>query len=284
MKLGGTTIPLAGWVIDPQQPVQSRTERQAAIRTLVERYGLAAVELTLDLGILYPQVFDADFYAGVAKLQQELAFACTAHLPFLWLDPSAPNEPVRQASLACLQRALRLVRPVEVEAYVLHLWGATTIQIAGLLEHPAQRQAILGILLTQAARSLDRLCEDIAPHKLCVENLEAPAFDLVWPVLEQRGVSVCLDVGHLAWQGGHEQELLARHSRQIRVIHLHDARVMHTNDHRQVRDHLPLGEGQIDHRAFLQRVQGMGYQGVVVLEVNNQADLEACLVQVQAFL
>jgi sugar phosphate isomerase/epimerase len=284
MKMGATTIPLAGWVVNPLEPIQSRTQRLAAIRALVERYGLTAVELTLDLGTLYPQVFDAGFYAAVAQLQQELAFACVVHLPFLWLDPSAPNEPVRQASMACHSQALTLVQPIEVEAYVLHLWGFTTIQIISLLEHPAQRRAILGVVLAQAARSLDALCEDVQPQKLCVENQEAPVFDLVWPILEQRGVSLCLDVGHLACQGGHEREFLARHGNQIRVVHLHDARVMPTGDRLQVRDHLALGEGQIDYQAFLEQLQAMDYQGVVTLEVNSQADLEACLARVQAFL
>ena len=49
MKIGATTIPLAGWVADPRRPEQSRAHRLAAIRQLVGGYALSAVELTLDL-------------------------------------------------------------------------------------------------------------------------------------------------------------------------------------------------------------------------------------------
>jgi hypothetical protein len=69
--------------------------RLAAIRQLVEEYGLSAVELTLDLGVVFPQVFGSGFYAAVAELQQELGFTCSVHLPMLWLDLASLNESVR---------------------------------------------------------------------------------------------------------------------------------------------------------------------------------------------
>ena len=46
MKIGATTIPLAGWVADPRRPQQSRAHRLAAIRQLVTDYDLSVVELT----------------------------------------------------------------------------------------------------------------------------------------------------------------------------------------------------------------------------------------------
>ena len=94
MKLGATT-PLTGWLADPQQPERSRAQRLAAIRQLAEGYGLSAVELTLDLSMVYPGVFDGDYYSAVADLQQELAFTCTVLLPFLWIDPASLNSLVR---------------------------------------------------------------------------------------------------------------------------------------------------------------------------------------------
>jgi hypothetical protein len=76
MKLGSTTLPLAGWLADPQQPELSRAQRLAAIRRVVTGFGLSAVELTLDLGMIHAGVFDRGFYASVADLQQELGFTC----------------------------------------------------------------------------------------------------------------------------------------------------------------------------------------------------------------
>jgi sugar phosphate isomerase/epimerase len=229
-------------------------------------------------------VFDAGFYATVADLQQELGFTCTVHLPFLWLDPSSLNEPVRQASVGCLHRAVKLTRPLEVTTYVLHLWGFTTIQIAGLLTDPAQRGAILGGVMARAGRSLAEVCELLDPRDLCVENLEAPPFDVPLPLVEQQGASICLDVGHLAYESGDPFNFLARHGDRVREVHLHDFVSVFEGGRTQTRDHLPLGQGQMDYLAFLQTLEEMGFEGAVILEVNSKADMEESLERVKVFL
>ena len=284
MKIGTTTIPLAGWAVDPRRPEEGRTRRLAAIRQLVEGYGLSAIELTLDLGIVYARVFDAGFYAAVADLQRELGFTCTVHLPFMWLDPASLNESVRLVSVDGLRRAVELTRAVEVATYTLHLWGFTTVQIFGLLEHPGQRQAILGGVMAQAGRSLSELCDLLDPHDLCVENLEAPPYESVLPLIERHGVSICLDVGHLAWEGGGEVDFLTRHRDRIREVHLHDAASSSQGGRRQTLDHLPLGRGQIDYLTFLRRLEETGYDGAVILENNSQSDLEESLERIRPFL
>ena len=284
MHIGSTTVSLAGWGVDPRQPDQARSERLAAIRQLVEGYRLPAVELDLDLGVIFPQVFDTAFYATVADLQQQLGFTCTAHLPFLWLDSSSLNEPVRQASVSCLRQAVELVRSLDVTVYVLHLWGFTTIQIALLLADPAQRKAVLGGVLAQAGRSLAELCAVLDPRDLCVENLEAPSFDLVLPLVERVGASICLDVGHLAYEQGDPLAFLARHGERVRHVHLHDHVHTSAGGRVQTRDHLPLGRGEMDYVNFVHRLQETHFDGVVILENNSRADLEESLARVKTFL
>jgi sugar phosphate isomerase/epimerase len=284
MRFGTTTIPLAGWLADPRQPDSSRTQRLAVVRKLIEGYGLSAVELTADLCIVYPQVFDASYYAAVADLQQELGFACTVHLPFMWVDLASLNEPVRQASLSSVRRAMTLTKVLEVETYVLHLWGLTATQIETALENPGQREAILSALIAQAERSLAGVCELLDPPDLCVENLEDALFARMLPRLERFGTSICLDVGHLAWQGGGEVEFLAQHGDRVREVHLHDAIVSPVGGHPPVRDHLPLSQGRIDYLSFLCKLVEIGFDGAVILENTSQADLEKSLEAVQAFL
>jgi sugar phosphate isomerase/epimerase len=284
MKIGTTTLPLAGWMADPRQPEKSQDQRLAAIRQIVEGYRLAAVELTLDLAMVYPQVFDIGFYRAVARLQQQLGFVCTVHLPFLWIDLCSLNEPIRQASVACVRQAIELVQPVAAHTYALHLWGFTTTQIARQLQHPAQRQAILSTLMHQAARSLAEVSEVLEPTALCVENLEDSLFDLALPLIEQAGTSICLDVGHLAWQTGDELSFLAQHQDRIREVHLHDAKRGPASEGTPIRDHLALGRGEIDYRAFLRKLEEIDYRGVVILELNSQADLEESLERVRPFL
>ncbi len=284
IKLGTTTLPLAGWVADPRRPEESRARRLSAIRQIVSGYGLRAVELTLDLGTIFPQVFDAGFYATAADLQQELGFLCTVHLPFLWVDPASLNEPIRRATLTCLQQAVEHTRPLKVHTYVLHLWGFTTMQIAAQLQHPVQRGAILSALMDQAGHTLGELCQLVDAHDLCVENLEDSLLDLALPLVEQHGASLCLDVGHLAWHGGDELDFLARHIDRIREVHLHDVAGPSAGGSARIRDHLALGRGQLDYLAFLHKLEAIGYDGPVILELNSQFDLEQSLEQVKQFL
>jgi sugar phosphate isomerase/epimerase len=270
-------IPLAGWLADPNKPEESRAKRLATIRQLVAGYGLSALELTTDLSFIYPHIFDTSFYSAVADLQQELGFACSVHLPFLWVDPASLNESLRQASVQCLRRALELTQPVEVATYVVHLWGLTGTQISTVLNRPEERQVVVGALMAQAERSLGEICANIDPHTLCVENLEDRLFEAAVPLIAKHGARICLDVGHLAWQDVDAVQFLERHGNRVREVHLHDATRVPGPGPPAIRDHLALGQGQIDYEAVIQKLEEIGFEGLVILENHNRADLEQSL-------
>jgi sugar phosphate isomerase/epimerase len=206
------------------------------------------------------------------------------HLPLLWLDLASLNEDLRQASVSCIRRAVEVTRALDVQTYTLHLWGMTTMQIVALLEEPAQREAILGGALAQAGRSLGEVCAFLDPRDVCVENLESPPFEAVLPLVERAGASICLDVGHLAWQGADPLAFLAQHGARVREVHLHDAARAGGAAQGRVRDHLALGHGEIDYRAILDALARREYDGAVILEVNHRADLEESVEQVRAYL
>lgn len=278
ITLGTTTLPLCGWLVDAAKPVPSRKQRLTAIRSLKDQYGLPAVELTLDLAAVYPQVFDAGYYREVAALQKTLDLVCTVHLPFLWVDPSSLNEPIRRASMASLREALALTQAIDVASYVLHLWGSTTALIAAQLQHPAQRTLVLQAIMGQADRSLTELCQLVDAGRLCVENLEDPLFAAAVPLIEDHGTSMCLDVGHLVWHGGDPSWYLRQYGSRIREVHLHDVMVGRAGQGLgQIRDHLALGTGQVDYPGLLTVLKEMDFQGAVILEVNTRADLEQSL-------
>ncbi|MCL7453859.1 MAG: sugar phosphate isomerase/epimerase [Anaerolineae bacterium] len=277
IKLGTTTLALNGWLADPGRPRESQQQRLAAIRQIVQGYGLAAVELALDLPMIYPSIFDASFYDTVAELQEELGFTCTAHLPFLWIEPASLNVAIRRASVDSLQRGIQLTRRVKVDTYVLHLWGLATTLITAQLEAPAARQAIMQVLAVQAGRCLAELCETVEPRDICIENLEDSHLDLTLALADQHNTSLCFDVGHLVWQGGDALDFLSRHGDQIREVHLHDATRQSTGGATTVRDHLALGQGQVDYQRILEKLGEMRYDGPVILEVNSEADLEESL-------
>jgi len=273
MKFGTTTLPIAGWIANPQHPGESRAQRMQAIRQIVTNHGLHAVELTLDLHTIYPQVFDAGFYRSVGELQQTLGFLCTVHLPFLWVEPASVNEQIREASITSLCQAIEVTQEVDVHTYVLHLWGFTTAQVVSQLRDTAERELVTRAIMAQADRSLAALCEVVDPADLCVENLEDSLFELALPMIEKHGTSICLDVGHLALQGSCELSFLEQHKERIREVHLHDAIVLRTVTKQPARDHLALGQGHLDHEVFLAKLAEMSYDGPIILELNSEADL-----------
>ena len=120
----------------------------------------------------------------------------------MWLDCASLNETIRRASVESVRRAYELADPLRVDAWILHLWGSTTIQISELMQESVRRRMFLGAVLEQAEKSLEQIKEFINPFNLCVETLEAPEFDFIIPSLQKNNVQICLDVGHLAWQGG----------------------------------------------------------------------------------
>ncbi len=166
---------------------------------------------------------------------------------------------------------------------MLHLWGSTTAQITHVITDEVLQRNLLKAVLRQADRSLAEICAFVEPRALCIENLEALPFDVAVPLLERHGTGICLDVGHLAWQGGGELAFLERHGERVREIHLHDAVPPSPSQGKWARDHLPLGQGELDYGALLRKLDEIGFDGCVIVENNSEADLRESLKKLQPF-
>jgi sugar phosphate isomerase/epimerase len=91
-------------------------------------------------------------------------------------------------------------------------------------------------------------------------------------------------VGHLAWQGGGELAFLEKYGEWVGEIHLHDAVLPSPDQGKRARDHLPLGQGELDYRALLRKLDEIGFDGCVILENNSEPDLRESLNKLQTFL
>ena len=284
MKVGASLIPLVGWELDAEQPEAARRAHLDAIRRLVEGFGLQAVELNGDFATLYPKVFERTYFERVSELQEELKFVCTVHLPFLWLDGLSLAEPVRRATVQCMAQVLELTAGLSVESYVLHLWGVWSSVLLTVQEMPAgERRRLLDEMLRRATLTLEEIGSLVSPERVCVENLERISFKEIVPLVQRQGMRICLDVGHLAVDGGDALEFLDQHWQMIGEIHLHDA--LPNGEHGPgMRDHLPLGRGTVDYVAFMERLSEGGYDQVLILEVNTEADLLESVEQVGPWL
>jgi sugar phosphate isomerase/epimerase len=284
LKLGAALIPLVGWGLRGGGPQEIREVHLQAIRRLVEEFQVQAVELNGDFTVLYPDVFGEGYYQDVARLQKELGFVCTLHLPFLWLDGASLAEPVREATIQCLSQVLEATRDLSIESHVLHLWGIWTSLLGTVQTMPGEeKRRLFDGILRSAMRTLEELGSQVPPGQLCVENLERIPFEMFVPLVEEQGTKICFDVGHLAVQGGDPLEFLDRYWQMIGEVHLHDA-VVAGKGGTAARDHLPLGRGDVDYVGIMDELARRGYDRVLILEVNSEADLRESLERVQAWL
>jgi sugar phosphate isomerase/epimerase len=138
----------------------------------------------------------------------------TVHLP---LDArlGAADEDRRVASVGKCRRVIELTRALEPAAWNLHLDG----RLRG--SPPA---ADLEDWRGALARSLDDLLASGAEGaRLCVETLDYP-LEVIEDLIADRGLSVCVDVGHLIVNDCDVVECLEHFAPRCRVVHLHGVR------------------------------------------------------------
>jgi sugar phosphate isomerase/epimerase len=284
VRIGAALIPLVGWAGSVKGPEEARNLHLDAIRRLIEDFGLQAVELNGDFTTLFPDAFGEGYYRRVAELQHELGFACTVHLPFLWLDGLSLVEPVRQATVQCVLEVVKLSQRLSIESYVLHLWGMWSSLLATMQAMPdEEKRSLLHDMLSCAARTLDEIGGFVSPEQICVENLERFPLKAILPLVKERHMRICLDVGHLVVDGGDALAFLRQHRELIGEVHLHDALPEGGNEP-GVKDHLPLGKGQVDYQGIMDSLAEGGYEGVLILELNTEAHLRESLERVRAWL
>lgn len=105
--------------------------------------------------------------------------------------------------------------------------------------------------------------------KISLENLSEDSLDLSHALKESPELGLTLDVGHgeLMCLENRALELLERFPQRVFHVHLHD-----NLGGDLVGDdlHLPVGEGKIDFKTFLEKLMGSGYSGAATLEVPVQ--------------
>lgn len=196
----------------------------------------------------------------IRRIADRDALSLTVHLPYD-LDLGAGDDAVRRDALSDLTRVVEKSRILEPFAWIFHPFCEW--QYFGPGGPP-------GEWMERLSDSLDRLLgTDIPPDRLCLENLR-PAFDPLGRIIEAKGLSICLDVGHLAIYGHDLDEFLERYGKSVRVVHLHGVR--DGKDHRSL-----AGDDRQVLERLLSFLNGSGMQRVVTLEVFGQADLDESL-------
>jgi sugar phosphate isomerase/epimerase len=125
---------------------------------------------------------------------------------------------------------------------------------AQALTKVAQRCYDLGMIL---------ILENMLPHLLF-----GHISDLLWMMgaIGHRNIGICLDIGH-ANLTGDVATAMYRLSGHLRVIH--------ANDNRGTADeHLPPGDGNIDWRDIIVKLQKVGFRGSFILELSGDSPFD----------
>jgi sugar phosphate isomerase/epimerase len=168
-------------------------------------------------------------------LREGLTF--TVHLPLdIWLGDSNKAERIKSVG-KCL-RVMERVGPLNPFGYVLH---------CNRKSKGDETKTELDSWRSNIGQSIDELLlSGISPSMLCIETLDYPLGE-VEPVINEKKLGICLDIGHILLNNFPLEEYLVRHFGSTRIIHLHgikegrdhcDISALHPKSLAMVLDHL----------------------------------------------
>jgi sugar phosphate isomerase/epimerase len=173
------------------------------------------IELVLFESDEYSNLPSEDDIREVVSLASDAGLTYSVHLPLdVYLGHEDRSE--RQRSVRKCMRVIELCSTLPKSAYVLHFEAGAGVDI-----NKFGRSERLGFVCN-IGESVSMLLRDCGeePRMFCAENLNYP-FDLVWPVIEETGLSVTLDAGHLEYYGFPVETHLERYLGRTRVLHMH---------------------------------------------------------------
>lgn len=188
--------------------------------------------------------------ARLAELKEELGMSCIVHFPHdICLSPEAAER--RRCEDSCL-RMMELFAPLAPFAWILHLDGE---------QYGAYPSANMEGWLEKTRRSVERLAAAARDKsEICAETLDYN-FRIVYPLVVEQGLSVCLDIGHLVRYGHPVLEQMDSYLPRTRVIHIHGVKPDGT-------DHVDMS--WFDPALFREVIKRLGADGrerVMTLEV-----------------
>jgi len=250
--------------------------------SLVERAieaGFKHVELTLDMVYVSPGSLSKDKIEKLANLAEKFGITYTAHLPLWSIEPASPVPHVRKASVEALVEAIRIVEELNPLCYVLHATGALASEFTRLTAPPQVKTLINEAFSSVASESVKSLIElsGLDSRKIAVENVEFD-FEYTRRIVDENDTSICFDTGHLmaGYSGNYDPlRFLEENFDRIVELHLHDGYRRVVNGRVEIRDHLPLGEGDLPVCSLLNFLQENGFDGVIVFELPIKSALKS---------
>lgn len=250
----------------------------ASLARNLAKAGFNPIELGGDLGMFLPNAYSPQSMQSLAALRAD-GLSYTLHLPLWSVEPSTPLAPVRKGSVEAVVQTIQATTPIEPEVYVLHATGSLAAEFYNMPISEVARALILRQFQSGARESIRAILAEtgIASRRLAIETIEFP-LDLTLEMAEEFDLSICLDTGHVlagfpGWFDFFEvmEKLLPR----LAEVHLHDCRKMPPGVRGYGEDHKPLGAGDLDLGAFLDRLVTANFSGPLVFELSVEEALQS---------
>ncbi len=197
----------------------------------------------------------------LARLSQELSVTYNIHLP-TDISLSHGSNTERQEGIDTVERIMELVTSLSPSTHTLHLDFTVQDREAGEEGIKRWQERVMKSLDDLAARIPD-------PSLITIETLDfSPG--ILFPVLDNSPVSLCIDAGHLIRFDYDIAEIFERYQSKIPLIHFHGVDFAYDPP----KDHQGLDKTPMERVVSTLEVLKQ-FTGVVSLEVFNLDNLTA---------
>jgi sugar phosphate isomerase/epimerase len=269
-------IPLGMSMEDAMAYIASLDHADLARRLFA--HGFDPIELGGDMSLFLPQSFSPETVERLADLKAEAGVTYTVHLPLWSLEPSTPLAPVREGSVRVVTEMIRATRSLAPECYVLHATGALAAEFYRMDLPDLAKGLLLRQFQGHARQSIRTILNEtgLPSRQLAIETIEFP-FDLTLELAEDLDLALCLDTGHVlvGFSGPVSlAEALERCLPRLAEVHLHDAPELDPGGEIVYgKDHQPLGTGDLEVGAFLDRLANAQFLGPIIFELTVEEAL-----------
>ena len=211
---------------------------------------LDEIQLLLFEGNTYSNIPDAVTIRYLNEVAEEKNISYSIHLP-LDAYPGHENESVRRESVAMILRIYEVGIALRCKHFVFH-YASRNPEGAPFKDLQTWRD--------QLCKSTEELlASGIEPASLCVENLAYP-FSWVADLVDQYGLSKCIDIGHLRVNHFPVKSHINRYLAQTKIIHLHGLKKGVDHNGLSPKDTRSL-------RQLIEKMDEIQYKETLILEV-----------------
>ena len=204
----------------------------------------------------------------IIKLLEQFKQKPIAHTAY-WIDLASDYDYIRHAWILEALREIKTAKKLGIDLINFHA------NINGMF-YGERRKLVLDNLV----KSLREIVNQAKKYKIDVMLENVPLSNGIHNIVEFKyiidnvaNLFVHLDIPHAFTSGGMASVIDYINAFRDKIIHIH----WHDN-HGQRDEHLPIGEGLIDHQNAVKALKHIGYDRTITLEVftsNNDAKLSA---------